>query len=300
MEATIIKIKVFFKLVRWFHELAVILPFLGLYFVINYHARAHGVAGLPALDFCILCLCVQTLIAVGCVLNDIVDRDIDKINKPITHVVGNTISLRGSWIIFFNLTAVAFLLSVYITTFIFSEWAYISIGVYMLSLSYDLYFKRSPLMGNVLMGLLTAFIPLVLLFFAKECIAAINDHRIVVLIWLYAAFPFLIIVPRELSLDISDMEGDKACGCRTLPIIIGAKRSKQLVTMMLVMIIVLSIPTVIYFRYLLIALSLVDLMLLYYIFRLQRTETRIEYIRIGRFLWFVMLFGLVAFTLSIL
>jgi 4-hydroxybenzoate polyprenyltransferase len=300
MEAVIIKIKAFFKLVRWFHELAVILPFLSLYFVINFFAHKNDIESLPAFDFIVLCLCVQTIIAAGCVLNDVVDRDIDKINKPITHVVGNTISLKNAWIIFYSLAVVIILLSVYISVFMFVEWIYISVGVCILSLSYDLYFKRSPLMGNVLMGLLTAFIPLILFFFASDRIAAINDQRIVVLIWLYAAFPFLIIVPRELSLDISDMEGDKACGCRTLPIVIGAKRSKQLVTLMIIGIIFLSVVVVYFFHYLLIALSLVDVMLIYYIFRLQKTETRIEYIRIGRFLWFIMLFGLAAFTISIL
>ena len=155
-------------------------------------------------------------------------------------------------------------------------------------------------MGNLLMGLLTAFIPLVLFFFAKESIAEINDQRIVVLIWLYALFPFLIIVPRELSLDISDIEGDRACGCRTLPIVIGVKRSRQLVVLMIIGIILASVPVAYFFRYLLIALSLVDMMLIYYIVRLQKTGTRLEYIKIGRFLWFVMLFGLAAFTLSVL
>ncbi len=300
MARAIVKIGAFFKLVRWFHELAVILPFLGLYFTINFYAQKNGVGSLPVVDFMILCLCVQALIAAGCVLNDIVDRDIDKINKPVTHIVGNVISLKNAWIIFYAFTMVIIALSIYISVFMFWQWSFISLSVYILSLSYDLYFKRSPLMGNILMGVLTAFIPLVLLFFAKDCINAINDQRIVVLIWLYATFPFLIIVPRELSLDISDMEGDRACGCRTLPIIIGAKRSKQLVTFMIIGIIFLSIPVMYYFSYLLLSLTLIDFMLIYYVYRLQKTETRIDYIKIGRFLWFIMLFGLAAFTLSVL
>jgi 4-hydroxybenzoate polyprenyltransferase len=295
----LIKIKAFFKLVRWFHEVAVILPFLGLYLIIDYYAKQnHADCQLSAGNFALLCFCVQSLIAAGCVLNDIVDRDIDKINKPKTHVVGNTISLKNTKIIFAFLTLIILALSVYISIYMFSEWVFISISVYILSLLYDFYFKRSPLLGNILMALLTSFIPLVLFFFAKDCIETLQNEKINMLIYLYAALPFLIIIPRELSLDISDMEGDKACGCKTLPILIGAKKSKLVVVAFLLLTILLSFPLAIKYHYLAISLSIIDILLLIYIYKLRTTETRIDYIKIGRFLWFIMIFGLVAFTVS--
>ena len=293
------KVRGFFKLVRWFHELVVILPFLGLYLIIDYYSQQSNICcKLSGLNFALLCICVQSLIAAGCVLNDIVDRNIDKINKPRTHVIDNTISLNNARIIFILLTLIIIVLSTYISVYIFSEWAFISSSVYILSLLYDFYFKRSPLMGNVLMALLTSFIPLVLFFFAKDCIETLNNEKIVVLICLYSALPFLIIVPRELSLDISDIEGDKADGCKTLPIVIGVKKSKLIVTALLLLIIILSIPVTIKYQYLAISMSVIDFLLLIYIYKLWTTETRIEYIKIGRFLWFIMIFGLIAFTVS--
>lgn len=153
-------------------------------------------------------------------------------------------------------------------------------------------------MGNVLMALLTSFIPLVLFFFAKDCIETLNNEKIVVLIYLYAALPFLMIIPRELSLDISDIEGDKADGCKTLPIVIGVKKSKLIVVAFLLLIIFLSIPVAIKYHYLAISMTVIDVLLLIYIYKLRTTETRIDYIKIGRFLWFIMIFGLVAFTFS--
>jgi hypothetical protein len=42
----------------------------------------------------------------------------------------------------------------------------------------------------------------------------------------------------------------------------------------------------------------IDVLLLIYMYKLRTAETRIEYIRIGRFLWFIMIFGLIAFTVS--
>lgn len=293
------KIKAFMKLIRWFHEVVAILPFLGLYFIIKYFSQQNNIdCTLSSYNFVILCFCVQTLIAAGCVLNDIVDRKIDKINKPKTHIVDNIISLKNAKIIFTLLSLIIIILSVYISIFMFSEWAYISLSVYVISLLYDFYFKRTPLFGNILMALLTAFIPLVIFFFAKDCIETLNNEKINVLIYLYAALPFLIIIPRELSLDISDMEGDKAGGYETLPILIGVKKSKLIVVFFLVLIIILSIPIAFKYHYLLLSLTLIDALLIIYIYKLRSVATRIEYIKIGRFLWFIMIFGLVAFTIS--
>lgn len=294
-----VKLKAFFKLIRWFHEVVVILPFLGLYFIIDYYSLQSNIScELSAINFMILCLCVQSLIAAGCVLNDIVDRDIDKINKPKTHIVDNTISVKNAKIIFASLTLCILLLSIYISLYMFSEWTYISLSVYILSLLYDFYFKRSPLFGNILMALLTSFIPLVIFFYAKDCISVLQNERISILIYLYAALPFLIIIPRELSLDISDIEGDKANGCRTLPIVIGVKNSRLIVVSLLILIIVLSVPLALKFHYLKSSLTIINVLLIVYLIKFQTTSTRIEYIKIGRFLWFIMILGLIAFTIS--
>jgi 4-hydroxybenzoate polyprenyltransferase len=293
------KIKAFFKLVRWFHEVVVILPFIGLYFIIDYYSRkSNNDCYLSGFNVALLCFCVQMLIAAGCVLNDIVDRDIDKINKPKTKIVDNTISLKNARIIFALLSLIIAALSVYISIYMFFEWAYISLSVYLLSLLYDFYFKRTPLLGNILMALLTSFIPLLLFFFAKDCIRTLHNEKINVLIYLYAALPFLIIIPRELSLDISDIEGDRACGCKTLPIIIGVKKSKLIVVAFLLLIILLSIPVSFKYQYLAFSMAIIDIFLLIYIYKLRTAKTRIEYIKIGRFLWFIMILGLIAFTIS--
>jgi 4-hydroxybenzoate polyprenyltransferase len=293
----IVHLKIFFKLVRWFHELLAILPFVGLYFIINYYATKNGLSStLAGADFFLLCICVQLLIAAGCVLNDIMDRDIDRVNKPATHLIGRVISLKNAWLIFAVMTILIILLSTYISIYVFSEWAWISAGVYVLSILYDVYFKKSPLMGNILIACLASFIPLVLFFFAKDCIADLHNERIIVLIWLYAVFPFLIIIPRELSLDISDMEGDRAGGCRTLPIVIGVRKARIIVSLFILLIIVLSVVIISIYSYLFLPFLFADLLLIYYLVLLKKAQTRISYIRAGRFLWFVMIAGLIGFT----
>lgn len=293
------KIKSYLKLMRWFHELVAILPFVGLYFIINYYIKASGNdSQLHGFDFTILCICVQLLIAAGCVLNDIMDREIDKINKPKTHVVNRTVSLVNAKKTFIIITLLILVLSIYISLYVFKEWAFICIAVYILSILYDVYFKRSPLLGNILIAALASFIPLVLFFFAKEHIENLHNERIVILIYLYSLFPFIIIIPRELSLDISDMEGDKACGCRTLPIVIGVKKARIVVFLFIVLIFFLSIFIVFKHPYLLLPFSVIDVLLFGYLVQLKKCEKRIDYIKAGRFLWFIMIIGLIGFTIA--
>ncbi|HTA61581.1 MAG TPA: geranylgeranylglycerol-phosphate geranylgeranyltransferase [Bacteroidia bacterium] len=292
-------IKGFLKLIRWFHELVAIIPFVMLYLVITYCVQANGLScNLSAINFSILCVCVQLLIAAGCIFNDIMDRHIDKINKPHTHIVGRVISLGAAKKLFVATTILILLLSAYISMYLFTQWVYISIAVYMLSILYSLYLKKSPLFGNVTVALLASFIPLVILLFAKNCIAMLNNPKITILIYLYAAFSFFIIIPRELSLDISDIEGDRAGGCKTLPIVIGIKKAKQVVLAFLVLIILFSLFLMCKYTYLISTFSVVDILLLIYIYKFNQTHTRLAYIKIGRFLWFIMIVGLIGFALA--
>lgn len=292
-------LKNFLKLIRWFHELLAILPFVGLYFVIDHYAQKNGLAcNLSGINFSILCLGVQSLIAAGCILNDIMDRDIDKINKPKTNLIGRVISLKTAKVLFIATTILILILSVYISYYMFSEWAFISAGVYLCSILYDVYLKKSPLFGNILIAALASFIPFVLFFYARDCITALNNERINLLIWLYCFFPFLIIIPRELSLDISDIEGDKACGSKSLPILIGIRKARLIVASIIIFIIILSIFLVYHYTYLIPAFLLIDLLLVFYLLKLKNSQIRIDYIRAGRFLWFVMIFGLIGFTVS--
>jgi 4-hydroxybenzoate polyprenyltransferase len=292
-------LKNFLKLIRWFHELLAILPFISLYFVIDfYNQKAEGPCNLSGFNFFILCICVQLLIAAGCILNDIMDRHIDKINKPNTHIIERTISLMGAKQLFVATTLLIILFSAYISYYMFKEWLAISGSVYVLSILYDVYFKKSPLMGNILIATLASFIPLLLFFFAKDCIASLHNEKISVLIYLYCFFPFLIIVPRELSLDISDLEGDKANGCRTLPIVIGIRKSKMVVLAFISLTITFSFFVIFIYPYLTAPFVLVDIFLVYYLYKLRQTETRLDYIIIGRWLWFTMIIGLIGFTIA--
>lgn len=299
MKTVVTNLKYFFKLIRWFHELLGILPFVVLYAIIKFYSQRAGIpCELSAAHFVVLCLGVQLLMISGFILNDIRDMDIDRINKPDTHIVGKTISLKTAWLLFTLCTVLIFLISVFISMYIFKEWSVISFLVYTLSVAYSLYLKRSPLLGNITMGVLAGAIPLVIMFYAKDCLYKLHSSQINTLIWLYILFPFLIIIPRELSLDISDMEGDRKVNCKTLPLVIGIRKSKILVVAFLYLIIFLSFFMMFTHQYLSSTFLVIDLMLIIYVYKFPKAQTRLDYIKIGRFLWFIMIVGLLGFTLN--
>lgn len=291
----------FFVLVRWFHELVAILPFLALYLIIEYYIQQRGdIESLQPYSFIIVCIAVQLLIAAGCIFNDIMDLGIDKINKRDRHIIGRKISLKNAWRLFAATSVLILAFSVYISIYLFSEWAFIAAGVYLLSLLYSIVLKKSPLMGNIAIAFLAAFIPLVILFFAKDPIALLDDEKINTLIYLYALFPFFITTARELSLDISDMEGDKAGGCKTLPVVIGAQKAKWVVMAMIGTVIAGSFFLMAAHLHLYAAICVVDAGLLYYLRLFRKAHTRLDIIRAGRWLWFVMIAGLAGFALATL
>jgi 4-hydroxybenzoate polyprenyltransferase len=289
----------YLKLMRWFHEVVVIIPFVGLFSIVYYHAKMINLSDqLDIVDFALLCFCVQLLIAAGCVLNDLMDYKIDKVNKPKTQILGHLISLKQGWITFFVLTIATATLSYWITINSFPNWWWIATAVFGASISYDLYFKRSPLMGNILIALITAAIPLTLQFYLADIIKILQNPKIDLLIYLYAALSFAIIVPRELSLDISDIEGDTADNCRTLPIVIGAKKAMKVVYLFLALNILGCILLTVFAPYLWITNTVLILGHLYYIYLLSKYRTRLDLIKAGRWIWFVMILGLIGYAIQ--
>lgn len=163
----------------------------------------------------LLLLILSTIIiaAAGYYINDYYDIKIDMINKPHKVIVGNKLERRPVliWHLIFN--AVGILLGTYV-----SYW----IGAVNLLAAFLLWFysnqlKRLPLLGNLTVSFLTGLSLLVL---------AIYFRTAEFLIFVYAFFAFGITLIREVIKDIEDMKGDEAFGCKSLPIVLGIRKTK--------------------------------------------------------------------------
>jgi len=163
--------------------------------------------------FFLLVLSTVMVAAAGYIINDYYDIKIDLINKPKRVVIGKILHRRIAMFSHFILNSLASLCSIFLGWKIFA----IVVSTTILMWFYANQLKRTPLLGNLLISLLTGmaiYMPALLYQSSQK------------LLVLYAIFAFFISLLREIIKDMEDVKGDEEFGCRTLPIIWGIRRTK--------------------------------------------------------------------------
>ena len=147
--------------------------------------------------------------------------------------------------------------------------------------------KRMPLLGNITVALLTSASLMILTFL-------FNDNARLVIV--YSFFAFFVNLIREIIKDMEDMRGDKAFGCRTLPIVIGIRKSKLFIyALMIIFVILLSWLVIeqnnsflkVYFVILVIPGS-------FFIYKLMKADTVKDYNQLSLYSKLIMLSGIVS------
>lgn len=175
--------------------------------------------GLPVLqDFRLYLLVLSTVMitAAGYMINDYYDVKIDYVNRPQEVVVGRGIKRRV--VIFLhtilNFTAIGF------GYLVSPRIAVVNFFAAFLLWLYSNRLKRGPFIGNLTVAFLTGLsIYMVGYFYQKSEL----------LVMTYAIFAFFLNLIREIIKDIEDRPGDRKHGCRTLPIVIGFRKTKQVI-----------------------------------------------------------------------
>ena len=103
---------------------------------------------------------------------------------------------------------------------------------------YSTTFSREPLIGNILIAVLVALVPLItavyellpLNFMYKHILNSMYVSFEGMLFWSlgYALFAFLLTLIREMVKDIEDLEGDAAYGRNTIPIAFGIEWARYI------------------------------------------------------------------------
>jgi 4-hydroxybenzoate polyprenyltransferase len=175
--------------------------------------------GLPVLqDFKLYLLVFSTIIitAAGYMINDYYDVKIDYVNRPHEVVVGKGIKRRMVLLLhsFLNFCGVGL--------------GYIvapRIGIINFLAAFLLWFysnrlKREPFIGNLTVAFLTGLAIYLIGFYYQK-------SELIILT--YAIFAFFLNLIREIIKDIEDRPGDRKHGCRTLPIVIGFRKTKNVI-----------------------------------------------------------------------
>ena len=96
---------------------------------------------------------------------------------------------------------------------------------------YSQFLKKTYLAGNLLVAGLTAFTIWILYIF--------NSNIMLAGIWVYGLFAFTTTLIREIIKDAEDLRGDQKFKSKTLPIVLGIRKTKNILFVLQVVLIVL-------------------------------------------------------------
>ncbi len=168
--------------------------------------------------------------ATGYIINDIMNQNTDRVNKPEKTFIGNYITEIGAYIYYLLFIILGSLISVYLAQFT-DNWK--NIWIYPVAIwcmyLYSRFLKSTVLKGNIYVSLFVALVWGVI-FFVESTGGNPLPEILEELCWMYMIIIFLLNLMREIVKDIEDIQGDLQSGVVTLPISAGIPFSKKIVT----------------------------------------------------------------------
>ncbi|MFY0604359.1 MAG: geranylgeranylglycerol-phosphate geranylgeranyltransferase [Flavobacteriaceae bacterium] len=267
------------------------------------------------LHFILLAISILCITIGGYIINDIFDVEIDHINKPNKVYVNQTIGIRSAWYNYIGFTIIGILIGIYVSKQIDEIYfSLIFIGSFLVLYIYSKYFKRYPLIGNITVAFMGSLVIYLIYLFEttglKREIGFLNilsrifsSVTIYVFLVYYISFSFLTTLVREIIKDIIDINGDYHVRMKTLPILLGIKRTKAIaiiVTLLLFVLACLITNDFFYSSSNIIAwyfLICIILPLAYFIYVLWSAEKKKDFIFLSSFMKVIMLFGILSMLL---
>lgn len=205
-------------------------------------------------DFALLVLSLVLIAAGGNIINDYFDVRADRVNKPHKVIVGKYVKRRIAMASHIAFNAIGILIGGFLAWKV-GMWKLVIIHLFAAGSLwyYSVLFKREFLIGNIVIALLAALVPLAVGLFEIPLVieaygAQVHDYFLEVnpegdpnlffkilfyFILGFAGFAFLLTLVREIQKDLADVRGDIQVGCKTMPAVIGIRRTKLVVTVLL-------------------------------------------------------------------
>lgn len=267
------------------------------------------------LEFMLLVLATVFIAAGGYVINDYFDVRIDNINKPEQLIIDKGVKRRvamGAHAVLSSLgVAIGILLS-WKCNILMAGGTLFTVSVIGLWF-YSTSFKYQFLSGNIVISLFTGMVPFMVALFEVPLVIMRYNSKLVqqqydfgsavtdtLLLWAgaYGITAFSLSLIREIIKDMEDVEGDKEYGCRTVPIFLGIKKAKIIVSGL----ILLFMAGIAYIQYMQLAakdkysflyfLALIQLPLLFVLFNVITAKEKKKFHYASVLVKFIMLTGI--------
>lgn len=222
----------FLRLIRINNILMIAITQIFAYYFLNPTIEIYSIFDR---NFIFLIISTSLVASAGYIINDYMDVKLDLINKPNKVIVGKSISRRWTMLLHFACTIIALGLA-------YSIGKKVMLAVFFSSCLlwiYSQFLKKTYLSGNILVSLLTANTLLILFFYDKNVLS----NGIIV----YAIFAFLLSLIREIIKDTEDLRGDQQFKSKTLPIVLGVRKTKNVLLGLQTILIILSFANMSFF-----------------------------------------------------
>jgi 4-hydroxybenzoate polyprenyltransferase len=180
-------------------------------------------------------LCASFLNAASNAINQIYDLEIDRINKPNRPLVTGDLSIRQAWIFTWIFYALAIVPTWLVVVYPYNAWSaklFAPLGrheclfIYILGMIATFIYS-APALGRTkahpILANLTIAIP-------RGCLLKVAGwtmvaHANIAEPWYIGSIFMFFLLGAASTKDFSDIEGDRAGGCRTLPIAFGVRKT---------------------------------------------------------------------------
>ena len=228
--------KHFLRLIRVVNLLIIVLTMIGVafnllktnnYLYIDFHL----------LNYSLLIFSTVIIAAAGNMINDYFDVKADRINKPKKLIISKYLKKRWAIVIHWVLNLVAVFISI-LLSIRYNSFLFVFIHLISMNLLwfYSAYFKKKLLIGNLIIALLTALVPLLSVWYFKivnESSAPFSPYHQDTwstylnysFIYFFAVCAFFQNLSREISKDIQDVVGDKLIHVYSLPMKLGERKA---------------------------------------------------------------------------
>ena len=234
------------------------------------------------LNLVLAAFAASVVLASGNIINDIKDVEVDRINRPGRPLPSGKISRINAYTLYLILVLISILIS-----FLLNEMAALIVLLSIVLLFvYSKYLKQIPLVGNTTVSFLTGLV------FIYGGVVVGNPSAAII----PAVFAFLINFIRELIKDMQDVEGDKKANVVTFPIKYGFHKSKILILLFTILLILFTtypfISKLYKIEYFVIVMVIVNPILVYCLKILFEENSTNNLKKISNLLKLGMIFGL--------
>lgn len=232
---------IFIALLQWLMYYAVVMPIQQTIFLAVNPAVWQPWC-LQGYQLLMLIVATVLIAAGGYVINDYFDTRIDLLNRPDKLIVNRTIAKKTASLIHAITTGIGVVVGVALAVILHN----LTLGLIMVMTPgllwfYSASYKRQFILGNVIVSLCAAFVPLTVAIASNAMLTSqfgdiLQDPQSKLFIasiyaWIcgFAIFAFLLTFIREIIKDMEDEYGDKEMECHTIPVVLGDNKAKIVV-----------------------------------------------------------------------